>query len=107
MHTCVHTHTHTEHTSYSSVCYGLHQYEYKQILGPLVTVIKRKESPCYMVVSLALTFTRVVFSGLQWQYIKERRCLSVLPVCRWFSKFSVHLVHLCYGMCDRDKTDLI
>lgn len=49
-------HTHREHTSYSSVCYGLHQYEYKQILGPLVTVIKRKESPCYMVVSLALTF---------------------------------------------------
>ena len=54
-----HTHTHTQNTLVivASIMVFISADEYKQILGLLVTIIKRKESPCYMVVSLTLTFT--------------------------------------------------
>ena len=61
VHTCVraHTHIHTQNTLVivASIMVFISVDEYKQILGLLVTIIKRKESPCYMVVSLTLTFT--------------------------------------------------
>ena len=59
MHTQTHTQTDTQNTLVivASVTVFISTDECKQILGLLVTVIKRKESPCYMVVSLTLTFT--------------------------------------------------
>lgn len=59
MHAHTNTQTDTQNTLVivASVTVFISTGECKQNLGLLVTVIKRKESPSYMVVSLTLTFT--------------------------------------------------